>query len=97
MPEDRETKRFNQMTAPILTRWWLVGKQFFDVDANWTEWNMIMEGIIKMEVTNRQKTTAIKEIAIANLQIMRVKEIQLGVNIIVSIHNYWAFKHFKYV
>ena len=66
MRTDRQSKKCKQMAPPIFTRWWLVGKQACALYEDWIKWKMIMEGILKMLVTNRSKITAIREIVSAN-------------------------------
>lgn len=86
------------MSAPILTRWWYVGKQACEVEEDWSEWQIVMEFILKTRhLGNSGTTSAIKDIAKANHGIMKVTEIMLDVTIIKCIHKVWVFPHFKFV
>ena len=87
-------KKFAQMTAPILTRWWLVRKQACDLDKDWMEWKLVMEGILRMTVGTSKNSGVIKVITVVTLQIMKSSESRLDVKIIASIHDFWAFKYF---
>ena len=51
----------------------------------------------KISVTNRSKTTAIREISSTNVQIMQLDMIRIGIEIIASIHKMQVFEHFKYL
>ena len=91
-------KKYHVMSAPILTRWWYVGKQACEVEEDWSEWQIVMEFILKTcHLGNSGTTSAIKDIAKANHGIMKVTEITLDVTIIKCIHKVWVFPHFKFV
>ena len=84
--------KFKKLEEPIVTRWWLVGACATSFLACLSTWTRICDGIRKSAPTS----SASYKVAAATLSLIQEPIIMSDVHLLVAIHTWFLFPHFKW-
>ena len=84
---------FKTLQAPILGRWWTVGESACMFKRDKSTWKCMCEGICNRSPPKN----SCNQIASCILNALAKPVIQSDLELIVSFHKTWLFKHFKFL
>ena len=89
------TTKYKMLPAPILTRWWSVGVCAATLDEEWDVRERINNSLVNLPP--KHISTSLRKVVSTDKNLMRKKEIQSDIKIIVAIHKNWMFEHFDFL